>query len=318
VTRLLVLSLAAAAALFVARPAFAYGWPVKPFHKMHAIRGAFDDPRFHLGSEGALSAFHFGIDIAVKDGTRVYAVAPGYVTAHAADLTVTTKAGRGFGYWHIRPVVKTHQRVKLHQLLGYVRPGWGHVHFAESTKREYRNPLRKGALTPFRDRVPPTVASVSLASTSGLSLDARRVSGAVDVVAEIYDLPPVLPAGAWSVARLTPAVVWWRLMRDDVAVTDWTVSADFHFALMPASLYGALYAPGTYQNKANRPGKYLFWVVHDLETSTLPNGRYSLDVLAADTRWNLGLGSVAFTVSNAESGPAVPAPGMVSRSRHAE
>jgi len=27
--------------------AAAYGWPLKPFHKMHAIRGAFDDPRFH-------------------------------------------------------------------------------------------------------------------------------------------------------------------------------------------------------------------------------------------------------------------------------
>ena len=26
----------------------AYGWPVKPFDQMHAIRGSFDDPRFHL------------------------------------------------------------------------------------------------------------------------------------------------------------------------------------------------------------------------------------------------------------------------------
>jgi len=97
VTRLLLLALSAAAALLLAPSALAYGWPVKPFHKMHAVRGAFDDPRFHLGTEGSLSAFHFGVDIAVKDGTPVYAVAAGWVTAHASDVTVTTRHGRGFG-----------------------------------------------------------------------------------------------------------------------------------------------------------------------------------------------------------------------------
>jgi hypothetical protein len=316
VIRLPLLALSAAAALLLAPSALAYGWPVKPFHTMHAVRGAFDDPRFHLGTEGSLSAFHFGVDIAVKDGTPVYAVAAGWVTAHASDVTVTTRGGRGFGYWHIRPVVKTHHHVKLHQLLGYVRPGWGHVHFAESIDHEYRNPLRKGALTPYRDHAPPVVAAVSVVSTSGLSLDARRVSGAIDVVADVYDMPPVAPASPWEVARLTPAVIWWRLTNDDGALTDWNLAADFHFALMPASLYNWLYAPGSYQNKAHRPGKYLFWVVHDLDTSSLPNGRYSLEVLAADTRWNLGAGSVSFTVSNSQYAPAVPAPGMVARFRH--
>src|SRR5881275_2234 len=56
--------------------ASAYGWPVKPFHKPHPIRGTFGDPRFHLDAEGQLSAFHFGVDIPVRDGTPVYAVEP--------------------------------------------------------------------------------------------------------------------------------------------------------------------------------------------------------------------------------------------------
>lgn len=318
-TRLFVLFGVVVAVLVSTGPAAAYSWPVKPFGKMHPVRGAFDDPRFHLGSEGALSAFHFGVDISVKDGTRVYAVEPGFVTAHSADVTVTTRKGHGFGYWHIRPVVHSGQRVRRHQLLGYVRRGWGHVHFAESVGHLYLNPLRPRALTPYRDRTPPTVASVSLVSPEGASVDTRRVTGTVDVSAEVYDVPPVLPPAPWRVARLTPSIIWWRLSRDGVPLGQWNVSVDFHYALMPASLYGLVYAPGTYQNKANRPGKYLFWIAHDLDTTTLPNGRYSVDVLAADTRWNLGTNSVPFVVANAQSAPGTAyAPGTIAPGRHPE
>jgi hypothetical protein len=317
VKRLLVLCAVAAGTLGVTGRAAAYCWPVKPFHRMHAIRGAFDDPRFHLGSEGALSAFHFGVDIAARDGAPVYAVEAGWVTAHAADVTVTTRRGRGFGYWHIRPVVHSRQHVRLHQLLGYVRKGWGHVHFAESMGREYRNPLRRGALTPFRDRKPPVVASVSLITGAGTLANTGNVSGPISLVSEIYDVPPVPPKGTWRVARLTPAIIWWRLLRGDAPTNNWTLAVDFHFALMPASIYNWIYAPGTYQNKANRPGHYLFWVVHDLDTATLPNGRYTIQVLAADTRWNFGGGSVTFNVANAQSTPAESyVPGIVTPTRY--
>ena len=221
-----------------------------------------------------------------------------------------------FGYWHIRPVVRTGQHVRVHQLLGHVIKGWGHVHFAESVRGEYRNPLRRGALTPYRDRNAPTVASITMLGGDGSAADTNRVSGDVDVESEIYDVPPVAPRAPWEVARLTPAIVWWRLERAGAAVTDWTLAVDFHFALMPAGMYGWLYAPGTYQNKANRPGQYVFWVARGLDTSTLPNGRYSLDVLAADTRWNLGSSALSFTVANASTSPGIPlAPGMQSRWR---
>jgi hypothetical protein len=317
VSRLTLAMLAAAAcSLAAAGSASAYGWPVKPFNHMHAIRGAFDDPRFHLGPEGSLSAFHFGIDIAVRDGTRVYSVSRGSVTAHASDVTVTNRRGRGFGYWHIRPVVHTGQRVRKHQLLGYVRKGWGHVHFAESIHRQYRNPLRPHALTPYRDKVPPVVGQVSLVS-GGSAVDPRRVTGDnIDAVAEIYDLPAVKPRAPWQVARMTPAIIWWRLDRGDGAVSEWNLAVDFHFALMPADLYGAVYAPGTYQNKAFRPGNYLFYVAHDIDTTALPNGSYTLEVLAADTRWNLASNSISFTVANPVTNPVAYAPGMISRWRH--
>jgi hypothetical protein len=297
----------------------AYCWPVKPFHKPHPIRGAFDDPRFHLGVEGALSAFHFGVDIVARDGAPVYAVAPGFVRRHGnADLIVHRPNGRAFGYWHVRPVVHNGQHVRLHQLLGHVLPGWGHVHFAESFRGAYRNPLRKGALTPFRDRTKPTVASIRLLTPAGADVSPAHVTGQVDVEADVYDTPPIKPPVPWQVARLTPALIWWKLLRGSQALTDWNLVADFSFALMPNDLYNWLYAPGTYQNKGFRPGNYVFWIAHGLDTAYLPDGSYRIEVLAEDTRWNLGLASLDFTVANgAPPLAATYAPGTETARRRA-
>jgi murein DD-endopeptidase MepM/ murein hydrolase activator NlpD len=296
---------AGCATLWLAAPAAAYRWPVKPFNRMHPIRGAFDDPRFHLGPESSLSAFHFGVDIVAKDGTRVYAVSPGYVRRYGDHVTVRRpRSGHTFGYWHIVPAVRTGQHVRLHQFLGTIRKGWGHVHFAESFNGSYRNPLRLGALTPFRDRTPPTVASIGLVGQNGESISAGNVRGVVDIEAEVYDPPPVRPPAPWNVARLTPSLIMWRLTHDGVALTQWAASVDFTSALMPSFAYPSIYAPGTYQNKANRPGRYLFWITHALDTTSLQNGSYAVDVFAEDTRFNSATLSLPFTIAN--NGPVTP------------
>jgi hypothetical protein len=230
-------------------------------------------------------------------------------------VTVRKRNGRAFGYWHIRPVVHTGQRVRVHQLLGYVAHGWGHVHFAEAIHGEYRNPLRPRALTPFRDRTPPTVASIGLLSEGG-AVSTSRVRGMIDVEAEVYDAPPVIPRPPWEVARLTPAFIWWRLVSGATPITDWNLAVDFHYALMPAGAYNWIYAPGSYQNKAHRPGRYLFWLTHELDTASLADGPYRLEVLARDTRGNQGTGTLDFTVAN--GAPPVPpslAPGIATRWR---
>jgi murein DD-endopeptidase MepM/ murein hydrolase activator NlpD len=287
---------AAVAACVVAPAAPAYSWPLKPFHRPHPIRGAFGDPRYHLGANGEVSSFHFGVDIAARDGTAVYSVEPGYVHAYGASVTVTSRTSREFGYWHIKPVVKTGKWVRKHQLLGHIRPGWGHVHFAERYRGAYKDPLRRGALTPFDDRVPPVVDSISLINATGQPVDLHHVSGVVDVVASAFDLPPLAPPGPWSVARLAPASIWWDLSGNGV---DESASvADFGGGILPNTLYGLVYAPGTYQNKAHRPGKYLFWGARALDTSTLPDGVYALTVSASDTRANIGTLTVQLQIAN--------------------
>jgi hypothetical protein len=95
----------------------------------------------------------------------------------------------------------------------------------------------------------------------------------------------------------------WQLSHDGVPLGNWNLSADF-MSLMPGALYPSLYAPGTYQNKANRPGRYLFWITHGLDTSALPNGSYRITVCAEDTRYNQGWGSFDFVVAN--PGPLSP------------
>jgi len=124
-----------------------YPWPVKPFDRQHPVRGFFNDPRV----QDASHAFHFGIDVSAPDGTAVYAVTPGkvFIEDKGHAVAVQAPSGRAFSYWHIKPAVAHHQQVGLHQLLGHIEKGWGHVHFAESVNKRYLDPIRPGAIHPF-------------------------------------------------------------------------------------------------------------------------------------------------------------------------
>jgi hypothetical protein len=282
--------------------AHAYGWPLKPFNRMHAIRGTFDDPRFHVAPDLTWKGtFHFGVDISAPDGTPVYAVEPGIAVRGPDSVSLRRPNRREFGYWHIRPVVKSGMHVRMHQLLGYILPGWGHVHFAETVAGRYRNPLRRGALAPYRELNTPVVDAISAERIEGHVLQAvgTNVSGTIGLIADAYVLPSIAPPVPWNRARLVPSLVRWRLIPDNgEPPTPWRTAADLRFALLPASQYASLYAPGTYQNKANRPGSYRFWLSQSLDTTSLPNGVYWVDVQASNIRGATGENMLALTVAN--------------------
>lgn len=293
--------LSALVALCWTSGAAAYPWPLKPFNRPHPIRGGFGDPRYHLGLESQVSAFHFGVDIAAPDGTRVYAVEPGRVTARPSHVVVGRYSGRRFEYWHIRPVVHTGQHVRKHQLLGTIRRGWGHVHLAESFHGQYKDPLRRGALTPFYDHTPPTVEWAKLVGPGGAPVNDAHVVGVVDVEASAYDTPPVTPPAPWQFARLAPAALW-CVLRDADTASQYDLVVDFGLGLPPNLLYNLIYAPGSYQNKPFRPGNYLYWLERSLDTTTLPDGHYELDVIAEDTRGNIGSQAIQFQTANGVTG----------------
>jgi hypothetical protein len=284
--RALLVLLVTLAAAALPSAAAAYGWPLKPFNRPHPIRGSFGDPRYHLDAEGALSSFHFGVDISGRDGSAVYAVEPGYVHAYSARLTVTARSGREFGYWHVRPVVRTGRHVRRHQLIGHILRGWGHVHLSEWFHGAYKDPLRRGALTPFHDATVPTIDTLRLITDTGAGVDAQRVSGPISIIVGASDAPPLPPPAPWNVARLAPAQIWWTLTGPGVSVSALVV--DFSVGIPRDELYSWIYVTGTYQNKPHRPGSYLFWAAHSLGTADYPDGRYRLTVVARDDRGNMG------------------------------
>lgn len=281
----------------------AYGWPVKPFDRMHAIRGSFDDPRFHVATDmKTYSNFHFGVDIAVPDGTPVYAVEPGIAVRGPQSVSLRRPNRREFGYWHVRPVIHTGEHVKLHQLLGYVIPGWGHVHFAETVAGRYRNPLRKGALTPYKDPNTPVIDSIAVEQVDGHALQsvtAGALSGTVAIIADAYELPAIPPAPPWNRVHLVPSLVRWRLIPSDGdPPTPWLVSADFRYRLLPESMFSTVYAPGTYQNKPNRPGDYRFWLTQSFDTTSIADGSYTIEVQASNMAGTTGDAMLPITIGN--------------------
>jgi murein DD-endopeptidase MepM/ murein hydrolase activator NlpD len=281
-----------------ARHVTGYQWPLKPFDQEHPVRGNFDDPRVDFVGDEINSNFHFGVDISAADFTPVYAVAAGIASRHADYVDVLTSGGRDFGYWHVTPAVKNRQVVRRGQLLGHVQRGWGHVHFAENLNGVYVNPLRRGALTPYVDTTAPTVEAVAI-TRAGKPLDPTTVSGVVDLTCDAYDVPQEDPPWPWQASRVTPALVRWRLVAaDGVPATAWKTAVDFRFSLLPNALFNLIYAPGTKPNRANRPGRYVFYLDEGWSSTKLRNGSYRLVVGAWDTRGNGGYGSLPFTVAN--------------------
>jgi hypothetical protein len=262
-----------------------YDWPIRPFRRQHPVRAFLDDPR---GGEGHQWSFHFGIDVAAPDGTRVYAVEGGKVYFDSPRaLAVVSPDGRAFGYWHIVPRVRSHQFVQRHQLLGVIADGWGHVHFAEHLNGRYVNPLRPGALTPYVDHTAPTISEVGLV----------RVGHHSSLVARVFDTTVPRVPGPWADEPVTPALLRWRLVSGRAAVTGWRTAADFRSFMLPASRFTTVYAPGTRQNHEGEPGHYCFYLDRGWNTRALRPGSYELEVAASDMRGNRTRATFALTVS---------------------
>jgi hypothetical protein len=273
-----------------------YGWPLKPFNRAHPVRGYFNDPRIGGNSR----SFHFGIDISGPDGTPVYAVEPGTVHLEGGrSISVVSPSGRTFGYWHIIPAVRHRQQIRQHQLVGRIEAPWLHVHFAESSRGGYRNPLRPGALGPWVDPTSPRIAGITFVRTqTQQQLSPLDVKGTVDVIVDAWDQPPIIPPPPWNNIVVSPAMLRWRVMRGREVIRPWHAPIDFRNALLPASLFSTVYAPGTKQNKPNERGRYRFYIAHGWTTRRLRNGLYRLEVSAADVTGNRATAALPFTVAN--------------------
>jgi len=270
-----------------------YSWPLRPFDRPHPVRAYFNDPRI----SGTSRAFHFGIDIAAPNGTPVYAVRGGVVHLQGSRALSVLDGDVSFGYWHVVPAVRHKERVARHQLLGHVEAPWLHVHFAERRAGVYRDPLRPGALAPWADTTKPRVTRIVL-SRNGRLLDPSATSGAVDVIAEAHQVPPRKVPAPWDGLPLTPARVRWRVHRGERSVRPWRMPIDLGRELLPQEAFRRIYAPGTRQNRAGKPGLYRFYLARTWSTTLLADGNYRLEVEASDLRGNTGRLHLPFTITN--------------------
>jgi hypothetical protein len=282
----------------MARPRAApYGWPVEPFDRQHPVRGYFSDPR----DGEKQSTFHFGIDVAVPDGTPVFSVEAGTVDLGQGPHNVAVVSAdrrRIFGYWHLDPVVKHKQQVARHALLGHVAKGWGHVHFAERAGGKYVNPARRGALTPYTDPSSPRIERI-VVSRGRREIDPERIKGAVDLIVEAFDRPAMrVPDPDWTDMPVAPALVRWRIVRFGNAVVPWTNAVDFRSTLLPNNQFIRIYAPGSRQNHPKQPGLYRFFLARGWKSGTHPDGEYRLDVEASDIEGNRAVAHLVLVLRN--------------------
>jgi hypothetical protein len=283
-----------------------YGWPVKPFHRPHAVRGAFGDPRVGLAADGAgLSySFHTGVDVVADDGTPVYATLSGTAMLDPKYPDVVwTSDGRGttFSYWHVIPAVRSGAHVTAYEtIVGRVERPWGHVHFSETRGGAFQNPLRPGAMGPYIDHTAPEVTSVTLERHARpLALDAAH--GSLDVIAQVDD-PPANPiAPPWDGLAVMPAVVRWRVVGPHNAGTRWATALDVSTTIPDRASYGQVYAQWTRQNHSYRPGRYRVYLSHALPTGGLPNGLYRVEVRVSDVCGNRTTASARLTIQNGPS-----------------
>ena len=267
-----------------------YGWPIRPFDQQHPVRGFFGDPRIGEGADGHAESktFHFGIDISAADGTPVYATASGRIVwepQRPETVAIRAYDGRVFAYWHIVPAVRNGQSaVAYRTLLGHIASGWGHVHFAELVDGRYVNPLRRGALTPYRDATRPTIHAFSF-ERDGRPVG-KTLNGRFDLVVETWDEAPVPVPGKWADKPVMPAVVRWRVRGDRSAGRRWQTAIDFSSTIPDPSRFDTIYAPWTRQNHPWRDGRYRVLLARDWNSAALGSGRHVLEVEAVDTRGN--------------------------------
>ncbi len=285
----LVLALLVLATLSAPSTASAYGWPVKPFDRQHPVRGFFGDPRIG-GGHGR--SFHFGVDVSAPDGTPVYATLTGTAlldpqTPESVYIRSTSDPDVVFSYWHVVPTVRDRQPVVAYRtVIGHIARGWEHVHFAELRRGVRVNPLRRGAMGPYRDRTRPTVHQFGIEyDRAGVG---RHSMHGADLVVQVSDKTPLPVAGPWFGRPVMPALVRWRLRGPGGLVHGWRTAADFRLAIPANGLFGTVYAHRTMQNRPERNGRYVILLARNWSSAGQRPGIYTVEVAATDTRGNTG------------------------------
>ena len=118
------------------------------------------------------------------------------------------------------------------------------------------------------------------------------------MIPEAHQMPPRKAPAPWDGLPVTPARIRWRVRRGGRTMRPWRTPIDFSNNLLPKEAFRRIYAPGTRQNRAGKPGLYRFYLAHTWSTTLLDDGPYRLEVEATDLRGNKGSLHLPFTIAN--------------------
>ncbi len=251
------------------------GWPLKPFHKQHAIRAGINELR--------PANFHVAVDIEARNWQPVYAIQSGWASIRYRGTPDVNVDVGDFYYWHIDPAVSDGQYVVAYRtVIGHVLKSFYHLALSEGSTTHYLNPLRPGgSVRPYTNTEPPVIGVPRIFS------DGRVIVGA-------FGPQSFVQTGMhYETPVLAPSSLAWRLYdARGRALTglEWAMRGSQNY---PASLKPVIFAPG-----AANPGfecfatrrrcipHWRYWLAGGL-TGALPlhdltRGRYRLTVYAWD------------------------------------
>jgi hypothetical protein len=283
------------------------GWPLRPFHKQHAIRAGINELR--------PANFHVAVDIEAHNFEPVYPMQSGYASIRYPGTGDVNVDVGDFYYWHINPTVANGQYVVAYKtVIGRVLYGFYHVALSEGNTSDYLNPLRPGSsLQPYRDTEPPIIGIPQVFA------DGRVIIGAFDPQSFVATGFP------YETPVLAPSSLAWRLYDargQSLTGLEWAMRGSQNY---PPYLKPVIFAPG-----AANPGfecfftqrrcipNWVYWLAGGLTPpipfGSLPRGRYRLTVYAwdwagntsaLDYRIELPLGRAA-SAPRGEVGPPAP------------
>ncbi len=299
----LILSLVLIWALFASAQE-QFPWPMQPFHSSHLITGNFCEYR----STTNPAHFHNGTDIPNADGSPVYPVKNGQVTAMGSDWVRVND----IAYVHIdpNPALSIGSPVTaLQTVLGTIKSGLGHVHFTYGYVGSEKNAmLPNSGLTPLVDDWAPIIRFVKFYQNNTTNeFLGNEVSGYVDIIAKVDEQNG--PPGSTTAALNNGTYkIGYKILSADTSTVVYEPpngGLRFQFDTKPSNSYVDI----VYFKMMSSTTSHTYQVTNDIwrdnywDTTTLPHGDYVVMVFTEDTRYNTDTAYVRVTVKEVDTTP---------------
>lgn len=287
-----------------------YPWPLQPFDASQRITGTFCEYRGPSNPH-----FHNGVDIPQADGTPVYPVVDGTVTAIASVGANAYVRVDSFAYVHIQPNPSLsigNAVIARQTVLGTILPGQGHVHFVDGYAGAQQNAIRSGGgLTPYDDPWAPVISDIRYyVQPTRQRLAPGQLTGPVEITFRVEEAnaPPGTSGAGLNNGAYT---VGYKVLTRDRQTEVFVPGEDgvvFRFDRKPSEAY----VHHVFDPLQASTSRHVYIPTNTLQTpsawdtAALPDGDYTLALFAGDTRGNETVEYIDIMISQRDVLPPPP------------